>query len=185
LFRAAHHDHQRLRTQNTKWATPPACSNLMRNIGASIGIASVTTLGGAQTCRSTLMIWAAHITAYDRNAARPCSIPCATGSCRKGWTQPPPRKQSYGRTLRYMVQQQAAMLSYIDAFLSSRESCFIAVLPLVLLIERSLSRGGPIEMGAIENQPKQRLSRGAAEKMSESPRLGGRPKNSPPVSTAG
>jgi len=116
--------------------------NLMRNIGASIGIASVTTVVARNMQKHTNDL-GSHVTAYDRNAVALFES-IRNGLMSKGMDMVTATKQAYA-ALFGMVQQQAAMLSYIDAFFLLA-LMFVAVMPLVLLMKKPRP-GGPIEMG--------------------------------------
>jgi DHA2 family multidrug resistance protein len=117
--------------------------NLMRNIGASIGIASVTTLV-SRNMQKHANDMAGHVTAYDP-AARAMFESIRNGLIAKGSDPITAARQAYA-ALYGMVQQQAAMLSYIDAFFLLAVM-FIAVMPLVLIM-RKPKGGGEAGMGA-------------------------------------
>ena len=118
--------------------------NLMRNIGASIGIASVTTLV-ARNMQKHANDMSSRITAFDP-ATRAMFESIRNGLIAKGSDPVTAAKQAYA-ALFGMVQQQAAMLSYIDAFFLLGVM-FIAVMPLVLLMKKPKGMGGDPGMGA-------------------------------------
>ncbi|HWZ43523.1 MAG TPA: DHA2 family efflux MFS transporter permease subunit [Candidatus Saccharimonadales bacterium] len=117
--------------------------NLMRNIGASIGIASVTTLV-ARNVQKHSNDMSGRVTAFDP-AGRAVFESIRNGLVAKGADIATATKQAYA-ALFGLVQQQAAMLSYIDAFFLLA-MMFVAVLPLVLIMKKPKSTGGPT-MGA-------------------------------------
>jgi len=117
--------------------------NLMRNMGASIGIASVTTMV-ARSSQRHFNVLAGHITPFDSsamamfNAAKNNMI--AAGADMATATQ-----QAYAAIFG-IVQQQAMMLSYLDVFFLLA-GMFVAVLPLVLLMKKPKGGGGPPGVG--------------------------------------
>jgi DHA2 family multidrug resistance protein len=118
--------------------------NLMRNIGASIGIASVTTLVSRNMQKHSNDL-SSRVTAYDP-AARAMFESIRNGLIAKGADFTTATKQAYA-ALFGMVQQQAAMLSYIDAFFLLAVM-FVAVMPLVLIMKKPKGGVGGPEMGA-------------------------------------
>jgi DHA2 family multidrug resistance protein len=114
--------------------------NLMRNIGGSIGIASMTTLVARHT-QSHTNILSAHVTPYDtptrlifeglRRAFQAQGADLATAT-----------RRAYA-ALFGMVQQQAAMLSFVDAF-RVLGFLFLLALPLILLMRRPRHHDGPV-----------------------------------------
>lgn len=98
--------------------------NLVRNIGAGIGIAAVATmLTRFRVTHASVM--AEHITMYDPR------VRAMVGAI------PDPHAVA---GLQGMVQQQAALLAFIDAF-RILGWVFIALLPLVLLMRRQAPHG--------------------------------------------
>jgi DHA2 family multidrug resistance protein len=117
--------------------------NLMRNIGASIGIASVTTMVSRNIQKHSNDM-SSRVTAFDP-AARAMFESIRNGLVAKGADITTATKQAYA-ALFGMVQQQAAMLSYIDAFFLLAV-LFVAVMPLVLIMKKPKAMGEP-GMGA-------------------------------------
>src|SRR5580765_6336916 len=112
--------------------------NLMRNIGASVGIASVTTISARHTQMHTNDL-TRHINPYNpvsqvtlqgmKQALMARGVDAATAT-----------KQAYAG-LFGMVQRQASMMSYIDVFfLLAIMSA--ACLPLILLMKKPPKGGG-------------------------------------------
>jgi DHA2 family multidrug resistance protein len=106
--------------------------NLMRNIGASIGIASVTTLvtRHGQSHVNTLV---ANVNAFDTKARSTFDL-IQGGLMARGMDASTAGRQAY-QMLFGMVQRQAAMLSYVDAFLLL-SVMFMALVPLILLMKK-------------------------------------------------
>ena len=106
--------------------------NLMRNIGASIGIASVTTISArhAQMHANDL---SQHVNPYN-----PLSQATLQGMKQalmaRGMDAVTATKQAYA-AIYGMVQRQAAMMAYIDVFLLLA-IMFAACLPLILLMRK-------------------------------------------------
>jgi DHA2 family multidrug resistance protein len=115
--------------------------NLMRNIGASIGIASVTTIVSRHT--------QIHSNDLGRNvnAYNPASMTIfeATRNAlmAKGTDFATATKQAYAAMFG-MVQQQAAMMAYLDAFLLL-SILFIFMLPLIFIMKRPTKQGSASE----------------------------------------
>jgi DHA2 family multidrug resistance protein len=112
--------------------------NLMRNIGASIGIASVTTISSrrAQAHSNTL---SEHVNPYN-----PISQAAFQGikqsMMARGVDAATATKQAYAG-LYGMVLQQAAMMSYVDVFYLLA-IMFAACLPLIFLMKKAPKGGG-------------------------------------------
>ena len=106
--------------------------NLMRNIGASIGIAAVTTISArhAQTHAHDL---SANVTPYNP-AAQSMLQSMEQAFIARGMDAVTATKQAYA-SIYGIVQRQAAMMGYIDVFLLLA-IMFIACLPLVLLMKK-------------------------------------------------
>ena len=115
--------------------------NLMRNIGASIGIASVTTLVARHTQIHTSVL-GANVTAYNPTArsmlAAIRNAMMAHGSDLTAATQ-----RSYGVVFG-MIQREAAIQAYLGVFFLL-SVLFIAVLPLVLIMKKPKKRGADDE----------------------------------------
>ncbi len=118
--------------------------NLMRNIGASIGIATVTTMVARNT-QSNTQRFGANVTAYNPQAAQMLAALkqrfMALGSDPVHATQ-----QAY-RAIFGMVQQQSAMVAFVHVF-EFLAVTFIAVLPLVLIMKKPKLQGGAGAMSA-------------------------------------
>ncbi len=114
--------------------------NLMRNIGASIGIASVTTMV-ARSQQHNINVLGAHVNYWNLDtrlmleAARNLAIS-------KGTDYATATRKAYGM-IYGMVQQHAAMLSFVKAFRFLGIMFFI-ITPLILLMRRPrhVERGG-------------------------------------------
>ena len=106
--------------------------NLMRNIGASIGIASVTTISArhAQVHTNDL---AANVNPYNP-AAQSMLAQMKQGFMARGMDAATATKQAYAGIFG-MVQRQAAMMGYIDVFFLLA-IMFTACLPLILLMKK-------------------------------------------------
>jgi MFS transporter, DHA2 family, multidrug resistance protein len=104
--------------------------NLLRNIGGSIGIASVTTLV-ARYQQVHINYLGEHVTPYSLGSQ---NILNSAGKSLEGLRK--------GHAALFgMVQQQAAILSFLDVFLILG-ACFLFLVPLILLMKRP-PRGGP------------------------------------------
>jgi DHA2 family multidrug resistance protein len=117
--------------------------NLMRNIGASVGIASVTTMVSRHTQTHTNDL-SAHVNLYDLPSVTMLSS-LKNGMMASGADAATATQQSYAMAFG-MVQRHAAMLSYIDAFFLL-SILFIIVMPLILIMKKPKSGGGPGAMG--------------------------------------
>jgi DHA2 family multidrug resistance protein len=106
--------------------------NLMRNIGASIGIAMVTTLV-ARHAQIHTNVLGAHVTNLDPVARS--SLESIKNALIAGGMDPSTAANQAYAGMFGMVQGQAAMLSYIDAFFLL-SVMFIGMLPLVLIMKR-------------------------------------------------
>ncbi|MBZ5532041.1 MAG: DHA2 family efflux MFS transporter permease subunit [Acidobacteriia bacterium] len=117
--------------------------NLMRNIGASIGIASVTTLVARHMQMHTNTL-TEHVT-RSNPAAVTMLQNIKAGLMAAGADAATATRQAYAAVFG-MVQQQAAMQSYIDAFFLLA-ILFAVVMPLVLIMKRPTKQGGGPGMG--------------------------------------
>jgi DHA2 family multidrug resistance protein len=112
--------------------------NLMRNIGASIGIASVTTIQARHLQIHTNDL-VQHINPYN---------PLAQGMLQamkqafmaRGMDAATAGQQANAAAFG-MVQQQASMMAYVDTFFLLAVM-FVCCLPLILIMKRA-PRGGP------------------------------------------
>ncbi len=114
--------------------------NLMRNIGASIGIAMVETMQVRKT-QTHVNILGEHI-----NPANPMARQAIAGMqglfMSQGKDAVTATRQAYGAVWG-MVQQQAAMLAYNDVF-RFLALMFIVMLPLLFLLRRPKKGGGAV-----------------------------------------
>ena len=118
--------------------------NLMRNLGASIGIASVTTIV-ARHSQAHSNVLTGHVTEYDP-AAMAMLDTFKNGMIASGADPATATQKAYAMAFG-VVQRHAAMLAYIDTFLLLA-IMFIAVIPLILIMKKpSLGGGGTEGMG--------------------------------------
>jgi MFS transporter, DHA2 family, multidrug resistance protein len=113
--------------------------NLMRNIGASIGIASVTTISSRHT-QAHINDLSQNVTPYNPIAQNMMAQMKAAFMAR-GMDAATAAKQA-AAGLFGMVQQQAAMMGYVDVFFLLA-IMFAACLPLILLMKKAPKGGGP------------------------------------------
>jgi DHA2 family multidrug resistance protein len=116
--------------------------NLMRNIGGSVGIAVATTLIArfSQTFLNTL---SQHVNPYNPPAQ--AMVEKLRGYFISRGADPVTAGREAYAAVYGMVQQQAALLSYLNEF-KFFGVVFLAMLPLVLLMKRPAHRGGPVAM---------------------------------------
>jgi DHA2 family multidrug resistance protein len=117
--------------------------NLMRNLGASIGIASVTTTV-ARHSQIHINILSEHVTPNDP-AVLAMLTSVKNGMMAAGMDAATATQQAYAAIFG-MVQRHAAMLSYIDAF-RLLGAMFVLVLPLLLIMRKPKGAGGPEAIG--------------------------------------
>jgi MFS transporter, DHA2 family, multidrug resistance protein len=115
--------------------------NLMRNIGASIGIASVTTIVARHT-QSHTNVLGANVNGYDP-ASTTMFMGIRQALMARGMDLTTATQQSYAAMFG-MVQRQAAVMSYLDVFLLLA-AMFAIMLPLVLLMRKPKRQGGSAE----------------------------------------
>ena len=116
--------------------------NLMRNIGGSVGIASVTTMY-ARFTQSSVSRLGEHITRYDLPAMNMLrGLAAQPGAAGSGVLLNNRRAlaKMFG-----LIERQAAMLAFIKLFLLLAV-LFLMIVPLVVLMKRP-ARGGSVEMG--------------------------------------
>jgi DHA2 family multidrug resistance protein len=118
--------------------------NLMRNIGASVGIASVTTLQ-ARHVQQHLNDLGRNVTQYS-TLTRDMLQRMMQGFMGRGMDQATAIKQAYA-AINGMVEQQAAMLAYTDVFFILAVM-FLACIPLIFLMKKPKKGGGGPGMGA-------------------------------------
>jgi MFS transporter, DHA2 family, multidrug resistance protein len=114
--------------------------NLMRNIGGSIGIALTGTMLARHNQAVTSLL-GAHVTAYDPATQR-MFAQLRAGFMASGADTVTATRRAYA-ALFGMVQQQAAMVSFVGIF-QLLGVLFLALIPLVLLMKRPRSGGGPM-----------------------------------------
>jgi len=116
--------------------------NLMRNIGGSVGIAVATTLisRSSQTFVNRL---GTHVNPYNPAVALRVDQMRAYFMSR-GADMATATREAYA-AVNGMVQQQAALLSYLNEF-KIFGAIFLAMLPLVLLMKRPARSSGPVAM---------------------------------------
>jgi DHA2 family multidrug resistance protein len=112
--------------------------NLMRNVGGSIGIASVTTLV-ARAEQSNTNVLGAHVNLWNLNTQS------MIGSARemfmgKGSDYVTATRQAYG-VMFGMVQEHAAMLAFVKAF-RLLGVLFFVMIPFILIMRRPRYQGG-------------------------------------------
>jgi DHA2 family multidrug resistance protein len=118
--------------------------NLMRNIGASIGIASVTTIS-ARHSQAHIHDLATHVNQYSP-ATQTMLQGLKQAFMARGMDVATATKQAYAGVFG-MVQRQAAMMAYIDTFFILAVM-FIACLPLIFIMKKApKGGGGPQAMG--------------------------------------
>ena len=112
--------------------------NLMRNVGGSVGIASVTTIL-ARRSQMHINLLGSHVTPYDPQTQvmidRLRQTFMARGSDLVAAT-----RQAYAVVFG-MVERQASMLSFTQTF-ALLGVIFLAVIPLVFILKRPAARGG-------------------------------------------
>jgi DHA2 family multidrug resistance protein len=123
---------------NEQMGNATSIFNLMRNIGASFGIAAVTTII-ARHSQTHINILGGHITPYSQGTRQ--ALQGAQGMFGSVGSPPTQAGQQGLGAIWGMVQQQAAMLSFIDAF-RLLGIIFLFMLPLIFLMKRPKKRGG-------------------------------------------
>jgi DHA2 family multidrug resistance protein len=106
-------------------------NSLMRNVGASLGIAALTTYMSRQQ-QIHINYLGAHISPYSSMTQRMMSGMSANGTAQQGYAR------MWG-----MVARQAAILSYVDAFILLA-AIFSALIPLIFLMKRPARGGAPV-----------------------------------------
>jgi DHA2 family multidrug resistance protein len=117
-------------TQETGYAT--SLYSVSRNIGSSMGISFVTTW---ITRRSQFhqSILASHITATNQMSRQ--AMDQITGFLQHSGTDHITARHRAGALIYRTMQQQAALLSYVDVF-RIMGALFLLVIPLVFLMKR-------------------------------------------------
>jgi DHA2 family multidrug resistance protein len=116
--------------------------NLMRNIGGSIGIAVATTMI-SRTSQTFINNLGAHVNPYAPQVASRVDQMRAYFMSR-GADSATATREAYG-AVNGLVQQQAALLSYLNEF-KFFGIVFLVMLPLILLMRRPARGGGPVAM---------------------------------------
>jgi MFS transporter, DHA2 family, multidrug resistance protein len=114
--------------------------NLMRNIGGSVGIASATTYLYRREQLHTFLL-GAHVTPYS-TMARSYQRGLESAMMAQGSSAPRAASQSMA-ALWGMVQQQAAMLSFVDTFVAMAV-VFLLALPLLFVLKKPRHHGAPV-----------------------------------------
>jgi len=112
--------------------------NLMRNIGASIGIAIVTTISSRHMQMHTNAL-TQHITPYSP-MAQSTLLAMKQAFMARGMDAATATQQANAATFG-MVQRQAAMMAYIDTFFLLAVM-FVACLPLIFIMKKAPKGGG-------------------------------------------
>ena len=115
--------------------------NVMRNIGASVGISTVTTIVARHSQTHTNFL-AANVNAYNPAAAQMLNGTRAAFMA-QGMDMVTATHQAYA-AIYGMVEQQAAMLSFGDGF-RTLGGLFLLMLPLIFLMQKP-KRGGEAPM---------------------------------------
>ncbi len=115
--------------------------NLMRNLGGSVGIAAVTAMQ-SRFQQKYINVLGAHVTPFDPNASHLLEQLRAAMSATAGG--PVAAHQKALASIFGMVQQQAAMRSFIDVF-RLMAIVFLVMLPLVFLMKKP-PKGAKAEM---------------------------------------
>jgi DHA2 family multidrug resistance protein len=114
--------------------------NLMRNIGASIGIAMVTTML-ARKQQVHVNQLGEHVTNFDATTHQ--TISAMQQGLMSGGSDAATAARQAQAAVWGMVQQHAAMMSYTDVFFLLAV-LFAVMLPLILLIRKPKHQGGDI-----------------------------------------
>jgi len=123
---------------NAEMGNATSLFNLMRNIGASVGIASVTTIVARHTQVHTNIL-GAHVNSMNPQA-RQMIMAMQQHFIQSGSDAVTALKQAYAAVFG-MVQREAAIMSFNDAF-SYLMLLFLAMLPLILLMRPPRKKGG-------------------------------------------
>jgi DHA2 family multidrug resistance protein len=116
--------------------------NLMRNIGGSVGIAVATTMI-ARTSQGFINTFGRHVNPYSPQAN--AMLEQMRGYfMSRGSDFATATREAYG-ALFGTVQQQAALLSYLNEF-KFFGAVFLAMLPFILLMRRPAHSRGPVAM---------------------------------------
>jgi DHA2 family multidrug resistance protein len=116
--------------------------NLMRNIGGSVGIAMVTTIVARHTQTNTNIL-GANVTQFSP-AAQQMIATARAGFMARGMDAYTATRQAYAAVFG-MVQQQAAMVSFVGAF-RLLGLMFLCVIPLILVMKKPRHAAGGAAM---------------------------------------
>ena len=114
--------------------------NLARNIGASVGIATVTTLLERHT-QSHMAKLVEHVNPMSE-AYRHTNNALTSAFAASGGSGPGAAAQAHG-AIYGMIQRQAAMLAFVDNF-KLLGVIFFAVIPILILLKRPKLRAGGV-----------------------------------------
>jgi DHA2 family multidrug resistance protein len=117
--------------------------NLMRNIGGSVGIALVQTFVTRQRQLHTTRL-GEHVSAYDTGARM--MFERLEHAFRAAGSDPVTASRKALAAMWGMVQQQASMLAFLDAF-HVLGIVFLVIVPLILVMRRPRSAPGPVAAG--------------------------------------
>ncbi|MBV8205788.1 MAG: DHA2 family efflux MFS transporter permease subunit [Acidobacteria bacterium] len=123
---------------NEKMGNATSIFNLMRNVGASVGIATVTTMI-ARHQQVHVNILGAHVSSYDPRAQQ--ALAGAISMFLRQGSPPALAQQQAYAAIYGSVQQQASMLSFLDVF-QTLGALFLLMLPLILLMKPPRKRAG-------------------------------------------
>ena len=124
---------------NERMGNATSIFNLMRNIGASIGISMVRDVSSASS-RNTSIYLGEHVYPAEHDGAADASKSMKAYFMSQGSSAATATQQAY-EALWGMVQRQAAMLSYNDTFLIMAV-VFVAMFPFLLLLRKPKRKGG-------------------------------------------
>ena len=116
--------------------------NLMRNLGGSVGIASTTTLI-ARHQQMHLNDLTQRVSVYNPQAQQ--MLNNLKGMFQSRGSGPVRATGQSYQALWGMIQQQAAILAYIDVFIILA-AVFLAILPLLLIMKKPPKSAGPVAM---------------------------------------
>jgi MFS transporter, DHA2 family, multidrug resistance protein len=114
--------------------------NVMRNIGGSVGIATVTTMVARHT-QSNTNVLGANVNQFN-HATRQMFEGARAMFMSKGMDLSTATQQAYAAIFG-MIQQQAAMLSFVYAF-RTLAMLFVLVTPLILIMKKPSHHGGGV-----------------------------------------
>ena len=114
--------------------------NLMRNIGASIGIASVTTLL-SRNQQKHINILGSHVTVFDPQAQS--MVDAMKAAFMRAGSDPATALQQAYAAIGGIVDRQAYMLAFNDAF-RFMMIMFALMLPLIFVMKKPQHKGGAV-----------------------------------------